>query len=333
MAKRTTPTSNGTRPAPSDTADPTPDRAPQAAGERDGARPARRSPKAAPPTRAARLVGGLKGAGSAVRDTVSDNPVPAVLIGTGLAWLLVARSADSLASSSSASSSADGGGDDEATVLGRARKTYREVSERYAEGIVKDAFVAGVGKVGETLSGAAQSVRGGAARVGEYTQEGARAVGGKLREGAAAVGATARKGVEYTREGATTAWDQHPLATGLAAFATGVAVGMFLPGTWRENDIMGRQSDSLSQRVRSAAGTYFRQGKEAAQSTADALKHEVEDEGLAPEQVVRKVRRIAGHVQEAAVGAVRSGGGPRAASRSSSSGGGKRNGSRARGGK
>jgi len=196
-------------------------------------------------------------------------------------------------------------------LLGRARETFEDVSERVtdaagsAKDTLKESLIAGAGRVGETLSEAAESVRDGTARLGEYTQEGARAVGSRLREGAAAVGEGARRGYEYSREGAAQAWHQHPLTTGLAILAAGVAVGMLLPGTRRENDMLGEQSDAVSQRVRKAGRTLVERGKQVVSTAAEALKQEAEGEGLGTEEVARKVRRIADHVQEATVSAAR----------------------------
>lgn len=271
--------------------------------------PRRPAPQPAPPlARGTRVVGGLRSAGATVRGAFAGHAVPATLIGGGLAWLLL-ESAPGRQRVAAA-----GRRIEESDLLGRARETLEEVSDRVndAAGSVKQSLTAGAGRVGDSLSvvagslsGMTGSVRGGVARLGEYTQEGARTVGATLRDGASAVGAGTRRGYAYSRDGAMWAWQQHPLATGLATLAAGVAVGMLLPGTRRENDTLGSQSDAVSQRLRTAGRTLVKRGKQVVSSAADALKQEAAGEGLSAEEMARKVRRIAGHVQEATASAAR----------------------------
>ena len=249
----------------------------------------------APPlTRGARLIDGVKGAGSVVTGVISEHPLPVALIGAGISWLLLERRVTSGVAALSRHV-------EESGVMERAREAFEDASERAtaAAGSLSDALAARVREAGETFAEAAESLRERAARVGESTVEGAQAAGARLRQGATVVGESARRGLEYGRESAAGAWEQHPLVTGLAALTAGVAVGLLLPGTRRENDIMGRQSDALSRRIRTAGGTLIERGRKVASTAAEALRQEAEGEGLGPQEVVRKVRRIADHVQEA----------------------------------
>ena len=258
-----------------------------------------------PRTRGARVAGALKEAGSAVGEAVAGHAVPAALIGAGLAWLLLESSPAKRRMYAAARRI------EESELLGRARETFDEVSERVsgrAESVkesVKDTFTDGATRGREMLSGAAEAAREGASRLGESAQEGVRAVGSRLREGASAVGEGARRGYDLSREGATRAWQEHPMATGLAAMAAGVALGRLLPRTRRENDTLGPQSDAVSQRLRTAGRELVERGRQVVSSATDALKEEAEGEGLGPQEVARKVRRIAGHVQEATATAAR----------------------------
>lgn len=275
----------------------------QGGREREEDRTEERRP-AAPPralTRGQRLTGTIQDAREAVTGVVAEYPVPATLIGAGLAWLLLGgrvRSAAERAASVAA----------ESELLERARDRFEEVSEQVAEGLsgaagsVRDALTSGVG---ESLSSAAGAVREGTSRLGEYAQQGARAVGSTVREGASIVGERARRGYDYSRQGVSTAWQQHPLTSGLALLAAGVAVGMLLPATRRENALMGRQADAVGRRVKSATRTLGQRGKKVVSTVASALRQEAEGEGLGVEQVARKVRRIAGHLQETTVNAAK----------------------------
>src|SRR4051794_28415169 len=168
--------------------------------------------------------------GGSVTGAVAANPVPAALIGAGVAWLLfgnrVRGAAGYLAEAAS-----------DSELLERAREQFEEVSERVssrlseAAGSMKDALAGGTQNIGESLGTAAGAVREGAGRLGEYAADGARAVGSTLGTGAAAVGQQARRGYDYSRQGVSSAWHEHPLTSGLALLAAGVAIGMFLPAT------------------------------------------------------------------------------------------------------
>ena len=258
-----------------------------------------------PQTRVQRVAGTLKEAGSTVGGAIAGHAVPAALIGAGLAWLLLESGPAQRRLAAAARRI------EESELLGRARETFGEVSERVgdrAESLkesFRESFNAGAERAGETWAGAAESVREGASRLGEYTQDGARAVRDTLRTGATTVGEGARQAYEYSRQGAAKAWRQHPLSTGLAALAAGVAVGMLLPGTRREDETLGETSDAVSRRVRAAGRTLVERGKQVASTAAEALRREAEGEGLGASEVTRKVRRIAHHVKEATVSASR----------------------------
>lgn len=243
-------------------------------------------------TRRQRLTGTLETAGDAVRSAgnsvggaVAENPVPVALIGAGLAWLLLGNRVRTAAEQAASAAA-------ESELLDRARERFGEVSERVSSGI---------GEAAESISSAADAVRNGTSRLGEYAQDGARAVGSGVR----VVGEQARRGYEYSRQGVSTAWEEHPLTSGLALLAAGVAVGLLLPATRRENAVMGRQADAVGRRVKTATRVLGQRGRKVASTVATALKEEVEGEGLGVEQVARKVRRIAGHLQEATVSAAK----------------------------
>src|SRR4051812_33010532 len=62
----------------------------------------------------------IKNAGSAVRDTVAEHPLPAALVGAGIAWLLVERQ---MSRGGAAGSRDDGRG-----ILEHARQRYEEAA-------------------------------------------------------------------------------------------------------------------------------------------------------------------------------------------------------------
>jgi hypothetical protein len=102
-------------------------------------------------------------------------------------------------------------------------------------------------------------------------------------------------------------WENHPLAVGAGILGVGLAAGMLLPSTRSEKRLFGGTSGKLTGRLRSAGQELFDQGKEIASKvmseTTDTLREEAEREGLTPDRLSRKVKRIASKVKDAVVNA------------------------------
>ena len=183
----------------------------------------------------ARGLSGVKNAGSTAVGAVAENPVPAALIGAGLAWLLVQSAGrrhpevvDSVASTTK----------DALSTVGESVST--------ATGTVKNA-----------LSTTAETVKEGASTVGQYTKSGLSTVGGAIGSGASAVGRGAKKGVTATKDAVVSSWQNHPVITSAAALAAGVAVAMMVPSTGPERKAMGKKSAATSGRAKSAAKEFL----------------------------------------------------------------------------
>jgi hypothetical protein len=211
----------------------------------------------------------LKAAGAAVTGGIAGHPLPAALIGAGLAWMVVENRINA---------GSRAGADDEDGILARARRRYHEASEEAAE-TVGSALEAAK----ESLAGGATAVRGGVAgaagRAAGLAQQGAAAVGSKLKEGASAVGEGARHGYRASRKAVGNVWDEHPLASGLAVLAAGITLGMLLPATRRELNVIGRQSNALARRAKEAGSNVAHRGRRIVSSVGNAVKREVASAG------------------------------------------------------
>jgi hypothetical protein len=92
------------------------------------------------------------------------------------------------------------------------------------------------------------------------------------------------------------------------ALGAGVTLGLVLPSTRQEDRLMGKVSDKMAGRVKDAGRDLYSQGKHlvsrAAREAASATAKEAEREGLTPDRIGKKVRRVASHVREAITQAV-----------------------------
>lgn len=130
-------------------------------------------------------------------------------------------------------------------------------------------------------------------------QQGLSRVGSALRGSASA----AREGYERGKQFAAESWQSHPLFIGGAALAAGAAVAMLLPPSSLEDTLMGKAADRVNDRLRQATGGLLGQGKgvlsRALTEAADTAAREAEREGLTPERLGRKVKRVVGQIRQA----------------------------------
>lgn len=211
--------------------------------------------------------------GSNIGRTVKDNPVPAILICAGLAWLAV----DAARSRSSSSDDDDGnrGYDRRAgQPMSRDGDDYGAVEQgRYPMGTARGAVMgdampggnddeSGKSKIGEKAGRVGERVEEGAARVMDSARESAGMVGDRVhaaRQRAGEVGVQAK-------DKAVDVFDRQPLLVGVLGLAVGAAIALALPNTRREDKVLGPYRDDLRERVTD----YGRDQVEKAERVADA---------------------------------------------------------------
>ena len=249
-----------------------------------------------------RAAGGVKGAGSKVAETVKQYPIAASAIGVGIAAGLTYMAVRVIKGSSASQDQRqdegeeDQGYDDEgAEDQGEAEMSSQtegeedEGGEEDEEGSDDDEEDPGF--MGRTRK-AFGSVGG--------------RMGGAMRNGASSVGQSVGHGYQAGKEKLGNVW-QNPVAVGAGILAAGMAAGMLLPSTTQEKRLFGGSSGKLSGRLRSAGQELLEQGKEIASKVVseagDTLREEAEREGLTPDRLSRKVRRIASKLKDSVVDA------------------------------
>jgi hypothetical protein len=250
---------------------------------------------------------------------MKNHPMPAALIGAGLAWLLFDES------SSDGNAPRGRWRDGElreysgSYVDARTGQPYDpSYGADYAASGTRDSQAQGPGmldkaadtakSLGRTVAGAGSSMAGAASdaasRAGSATSE----YGRQARDMSSQAYDSARRGMsrgaDYGRETFQQSLEQYPLVVVAAAFAGGMMSGLLIPTTRRENELMGEQSDQVKEAVKThvedAKRTVVEKGKEvasAASEVADSAMGAVSDEarkqGVTPDSLTEKVKNVA----------------------------------------
>jgi hypothetical protein len=217
--------------------------------------------------------------------SVRDNPLPLLLIGAGVAWLMMAGGNRTDNRASSIPSSADrlvGAGSGRVRVYGGGTASQGEGNGDSLTGRAS----AAIGSAGDSIAGAAdqmldkagqayhsaadaagsatESVRDAAGSVVDSMRGAAAAVGDRLAGSGQEVQARASELGDQARHGVTWLMREQPLVLGAIGVALGAAVGALLPGTEAEDRMMGQARDAVADRVQATA----QQGYERLKDTA-----------------------------------------------------------------
>ena len=244
-------------------------------------------------------------------DTVRSNPVPAALVGVGLGWLFMeGNKSDDYDNGDypyydrpySRYTYASDPDNKFATQAGRAARQLKDKTNEAvhnAENTVSDvAHKAGetVQDLGERAGDMVDRVQNSAEDLAHQAQMGVQHLGDEVQEQAQYL----RRRTAYQTRRAKSSFQQllqeNPLIVGAAALAIGAMVGLSLPGTEQEDELMGETRDDLVHRaqdvvkdttdkVRHVAEEAQRVGveatKEAVKTTQEAAKQEAQRQNLA----------------------------------------------------
>lgn len=205
-------------------------------------------------------------------ETIRQNPIPAAITGIGIAWLLMNRKS-----------------------APRSRLPYQESRFDYDERLDYDDRI-GVQDTHAELSHESklQSAKN---RVGEVSYDVKERAGnivhhasdkaGELRNIARDkmdyLAERARYGKDRVESGFETTLRDNPLALGVIAIAIGAAVGMALPRTRKEDELMGSARDQMLNKASTAARDALDKVKDVAEAKTDEAKSSLQQqEGSSP---------------------------------------------------
>lgn len=236
-------------------------------------------------------------AGQTLAQQVRDNPVPSLLIGAGIAWLIFDRSRP----------------ESDRVWMDPAEDMYMEddyygtmegddaTSE--SEGAVAGAVAGAKEKVGQVAGEAKRKLR----ETGQHLRDKARYRGQRLRTRTSDMRHEMQDRLRSSYERAQQKFkescqrtqaqlqqtaDRHPLATGAACFGAGLLAGFVVPHSRREDEMLGDLSDSLKDRAKEAGQDLVGRGKHVAEAATEAARSEAERQGLTPEHVKQGVKAV-----------------------------------------
>jgi ElaB/YqjD/DUF883 family membrane-anchored ribosome-binding protein len=231
--------------------------------------------------------------GSRLVEVIRENPLPVIAVGAGVTWLLTQRSHSEVSGSR------------------MARYAYTGPERRQGDSWQSGSGIRG--RLGGTVSGVKDSVSEAASSVAERAGEFKERAGERIGD----LGSEARRKTRRVKTNLQHAAEENPLALAIGVAVVGLALGMLLPGTQREDDLMGSSRNRLvdraertAERVKDVAVEAGRELKETVRSEIDKNKPEVKQVVQAAGRTVKdQVKESARRVKKEAKDAVREAGG------------------------
>jgi ElaB/YqjD/DUF883 family membrane-anchored ribosome-binding protein len=243
-------------------------------------------------------------------DVIRENPLPVIAVGAGVTWLLTQRSRSEISGNRMARYSYTGPERRQYEGSEFAGRQYEgRQFENFEEGEFEGQSRGGIkSRVGNAISGVREKVSGTTSGIAEKAGE--LASGTKERVGQ--IGWQARRQTDRVKTNLEHAATENPLAVAVGAAILGMAIGLLLPETERENQMMGSTRDQLVdraertvERVKDAATEAGREVKDAVQTEISErkgdVKQVVQEAGMmVKEQVKESAKKVKNQAKQAA---------------------------------
>lgn len=215
-----------------------------------------------------------------VVDTVKAHPIPTVMIGAGIAWLIYeTRNGKSRRTTDALMEETDYTGYTEYSAGGYEAADYGTDLQEETGGIrskASEVTAQAKAKLGELGEKTRQQV----SRVQESGREKLQSAKERIGHFASDAQARSREAYDRARERVVSTADQHPLELGLGCLAAGLIIGLMLPTPQVVNRRLGPTVDRLKDRTRDAGSELLEKGKRVVQAATNAAKVEAKTQGL-----------------------------------------------------
>lgn len=245
--------------------------------------------------------------GSSALSKLKNHPMPAALIGAGIVWLIFDESSGD---GRAAGRDRPGRWRDEDLIERSGSFVDARTGRRYDEsyGLADEQTAGAGGDQGSDGPGVLGQVRDKAVQVGQQISDTAGSAAATIADATsyfrgqtaermsgafAGAGRGARRGIDYGRRGMEQALDEYPLAATAAALAAGVLTGLLLPGTRREDELLGEQAERLKEHAKKKGQEVVQRGKDVAEATVGAASEEARRQGVTPAALADKAKHVA----------------------------------------
>ena len=220
-------------------------------------------------------------AGTYVVSSARRNPLPLALIGLGIGMLLMQNSR-----STSVYSSGDGRRKGNGRSGGSAGKsTFRQVASTTTGALSSAQKTVGnvAGSAYEGVGNVAGSAYEGVTNVAGSAYEGVTGAASSAYQGVTSLASSTGEQVQHLTRRAQTQYEQtleeNPLAIGAIALALGAVVGLAIPSTQYENQLLGDTRENLVQSVEEAARGAFERVQEVAGEVTNTVREQAQGQG------------------------------------------------------
>jgi uncharacterized protein DUF3618 len=230
---------------------------------------------------------------------VKQNPLPAVLIGAGIAWWIFKPENDDVPGGRYQTSDAA----DDVWVPkspGPSETDFVSHESSQKSGIASMVKEKG-GQAQEALSGATEAVTEKVSNIGSGVKASARAAGNAITESirrGTRAGSDAtqnfQKGYGYAGDRFQEAVEEYPLAVAGGFLGVGLLTGLLLPRTRQEDRLVGEKSDSLIEHVKETGRETLDKVKAVAERVGQTSIEEAKKQGITPETAGDKISEMAG---------------------------------------
>jgi ElaB/YqjD/DUF883 family membrane-anchored ribosome-binding protein len=154
----------------------------------------------------------------------------------------------------------------------------------------KDAVAEVAGTAKEKVGALGDAVNEATEDVGRRAQQ----VYHEGRSTALKMGRNIESGYHSSAEQLENAMEEYPLAVGIGFAALGALVGVLLPRTRREDELLGEHSDQLVKATKEKGQELLERGKVVAERVAESALEEAQQQGLTPESAGETISELKG---------------------------------------
>jgi ElaB/YqjD/DUF883 family membrane-anchored ribosome-binding protein len=215
--------------------------------------------------------------GSRLVDVIRENPLPVIAVGAGVTWLLKQRSSSEVSGSR------------------MARYAYTGPERRQGDSWQHGPGI--TGRVGDAVSGVKEKVSEAASGIADRASE----LASGTQERMGDIGSQARRRTRRLKTNLEHVAEQNPLTVAIGAAIAGLALGLLLPGTERENEMMGTTRDQLMDRAEKTAERVKDAATEAGREVKETVKAEIAERAPEVKEAVQQAgQTVKDQVKESA---------------------------------